>query len=1692
MARKDVDIRIRAKDDASRNARKSAESLTKLAEDGNKAASSASRSSKAFTALAADMTKLQDKLGGLKEFGTVVAQMDKARASVDRLGTQLESSTRGFDAVNQRALDAARASAAVRTSIEGEAKALELRNRLLDANAEKQKANNEALKAAVRAQEALNGTRRKGIEVSGNTATKGVGIEAGAPVSSARASMSVFLAADVASAEAEKNRLNTAIKGLTGAIDASKAKIKSYKDDLRQATATEREFSNEAERAGNAVLKARTDLEKANQAFAELESKVADANRTLGTFAFTQEDVARESARAEEQLRQQARAIEVFDKFSRQQLRGGGTIGDSTTGERANAQAQAIQRARDEVALLRGEQEKLDATIRASSGNITTQIDTYDRLTRAVKLAEEQVRKLEIQQRLEQNRGVKTGFGQWIAEQDRMAQSSAKVAEASSRVAQAVGQIAPQAQRASAATRNMAQSTDQASGALVEFGRNTRTTLSFMQRLRGEVLAISASFVGFYAAFERGRAAVKSFQAVETAQARLGVAFRQDAERVNQEIEWLNQLADRLGFTFDTLAGSYGKIAIAAQSAGFTVADTRDLFESLSVAARVNNTSMAEMQGVLRAVEQMMSKGKIQAEELRGQLGDRMTGAFQTFATALGMTTEQLDEALKKGEVYANRSTMLKFAARLDQMYGSQLPKSMGTLTFAFGQFERDMEKANLLIARGFVPALMQALKSINEFANSTEGQATFTAIGEAAGTLISILAQVPQYFDLIVLAAKGFIAVKLAQWVGGIGTGLQAAAANFVAFSTAMTASTAATGRYAAMQRTLTLGIRQTSFALAVYEAQLRASAGSSAVARFGTLGLATAVSGLRTVMLGTAAVARTMWAAIGGPVGLAAAGIGLVLMNWGSNIDAATSALQEHERQLQLVVTGYQNAGKDAKDWADQVKGVTELDAQQNLLKLEQQFSRALGGITSETRTVEKLLRKALSAGDGVDPAYLADITSLGEAVSGLRDGSISIDDFRKRLSDLATSTGNDSIRQLAERLNSVVTEAADGEQSIAALGEALDKQRAIVRVFAGTASEADKALLGLTEAADTTAQTFEDTSIIDEYEKALQSLKEQIPSLAEEMKKLKEVTDLNTSAWGAFIAAVKTGDLSKIAEVGKLWLQGLGNLGQMQQDRFTSAYGGASSDVLNRIVYVEGGQSGGGPSTSSARGIGQFTEGTWLSYFNRLYPELRELNDTQKLALRTSEEHAMKLLDAFTRDNQATLLRAGVNAGPAETYLAHFLGAGDAVKVLLANPEELAANIVDPASVKANPSVFQQGMTIRDLIDWSANKMGDGSAITGTGQTEREKQMEEERKATQQRLSDLDHQIAQQKLINDGKEREAAIEDAIRAAKAENANISAEELNTIRERTGLLWDQQNAQREIELSEERVNQLYELRQQLMEQRQMALDSGDATKADALRIQIEGINTRLQEAISKTIAMWQAVGGPEADASIAKLQTMNMSIDAGKTRIGAFGLSMQTWQGVFDSAIGGIVGAFDSFAQAVANGQNAFKAFGSAVLQTLAQVLQQIAVAIIRMQILKMLSGMGGSIGQFATMALGGMTGHTGGVVGSMAIGSGNSIRSGWVANAYAGAYHSGGIAGLRADEVSATLKKGEEILTEEDPRHRFNAGGEASGNKGSRLTQVLAIGDDEIANAVRGRDDVTITHIKRNAPTIRRLLGM
>lgn len=76
------------------------------------------------------------------------------------------------------------------------------------------------------------------------------------------------------------------------------------------------------------------------------------------------------------------------------------------------------------------------------------------------------------------------------------------------------------------------------------------------------------------------------------------------------------------------------------------------------------------MHGAFIALGQMISKGKVQAEELRGQLGERLPWAFQLAAKAMNMTTAELDKFMSDGKLTAE-VLLPKLAKAMQEDFGA-------------------------------------------------------------------------------------------------------------------------------------------------------------------------------------------------------------------------------------------------------------------------------------------------------------------------------------------------------------------------------------------------------------------------------------------------------------------------------------------------------------------------------------------------------------------------------------------------------------------------------------------------------------------------------------------------------------------------------------------------------------------------------------------------------------------------------------------------------------------------------------------------------------------------------------------------------------------------------------------------------------------------------------------------------------
>lgn len=125
----------------------------------------------------------------------------------------------------------------------------------------------------------------------------------------------------------------------------------------------------------------------------------------------------------------------------------------------------------------------------------------------------------------------------------------------------------------------------------------------------------------------------------------------------------------------DQATKQFTKLQASVAGAGFQTADTKQVFNGIAAAIVATGGSAEDLNGALTATSQVFSKGKVTAEELRGQIGERLPGAFQIFATATGRSTQQLDDALQKGEV--GLADFLKFTQELTKRY-AETAKTLG------------------------------------------------------------------------------------------------------------------------------------------------------------------------------------------------------------------------------------------------------------------------------------------------------------------------------------------------------------------------------------------------------------------------------------------------------------------------------------------------------------------------------------------------------------------------------------------------------------------------------------------------------------------------------------------------------------------------------------------------------------------------------------------------------------------------------------------------------------------------------------------------------------------------------------------------------------------------------------------------------------------------------------------------------
>ena len=230
----------------------------------------------------------------------------------------------------------------------------------------------------------------------------------------------------------------------------------------------------------------------------------------------------------------------------------------------------------------------------------------------------------------------------------------------------------------------------------------TSGILTSSMRLLGGALAT----IGLTAFTREANAAAREMIGLE----RAFTQIEGSSAAASETLTFLREQSDKLGQDFRRNAQSFQSLAAAAKGTSLEGEGIRQVFRDITEAGATLNLSNEKLEGTFTALEQSLSKGKIQAEELTGQLSERLPGAFQIAARSMNISTEELNKLLARGEVFSE-DFIPKFAAQVRKEFAGPLDE----FTVAAGKAQNAFRDALAEIGRVIreSPAIIKSLKAI-------------------------------------------------------------------------------------------------------------------------------------------------------------------------------------------------------------------------------------------------------------------------------------------------------------------------------------------------------------------------------------------------------------------------------------------------------------------------------------------------------------------------------------------------------------------------------------------------------------------------------------------------------------------------------------------------------------------------------------------------------------------------------------------------------------------------------------------------------------------------------------------------------------------------------------------------------------------------------------------------------------------
>ena len=252
-----------------------------------------------------------------------------------------------------------------------------------------------------------------------------------------------------------------------------------------------------------------------------------------------------------------------------------------------------------------------------------------------------------------------------------------------------------------------------------------------------------------------------------------------DQETFEEGLRIIAKTSKELNVPIAASTKQFTTLSASVLGAGGNIDDARVVFEGVSNAIKATGGDAEDVQSAIRAMSQIFGKGKVSAEELQGQLGERLAGAVVKFAEANNSSLEQLQKDLRDGTVGLKK--VITFAKQLNIDFSETARLVANSSADAGQRLKTQITNLSISIGTELIPigaALQKQFSDMLLGFQDAEGAITaFLDIVKALGvalvatvallrTLIRILVDfaniinhiaVGQFDKVFVIANKGF-----------------------------------------------------------------------------------------------------------------------------------------------------------------------------------------------------------------------------------------------------------------------------------------------------------------------------------------------------------------------------------------------------------------------------------------------------------------------------------------------------------------------------------------------------------------------------------------------------------------------------------------------------------------------------------------------------------------------------------------------------------------------------------------------------------------------------------------------------------------------------------------------------------------------------------------------------------------------